>query len=437
MVVVVAASTCSVPTDLPELISLLPGRAFSDVPVMLRAKARHFRPALRIDAHTGALGPDFGSLGARLLPETPDGSAPPISVAVVAWNGADEYALRLPAGIPEGGYGLEVTDARGATAVLPGAFTGLGLDPDSPTIEVRPVPNSLTYGSGQRVLAEATADDGAGFLESLDWQVGDGERNSCLPARDPSGALPLIFNKYTCRVDFQMPMLDETHSTVVPVSFRISARDIAGHEVALNLPLKVAKLPEIATFAGTDGGLGGRQPFSVRGRFFLPGSEVLLGGVPIIGGVLTEHDDGSATISGFTPPRARAEPVSVEVRSPAGVTRAGGSFTYLAPPRPRDILPPAGPVAGGIRVTVRGNDLRRRIVTIYVGASRETRQPLYNVSYDNENRLVSGCLPAGTGTVSVWAYDPVTGDGELPSAFTYQEPIVGGPEPPTMDTACR
>ena len=434
--VVAAGAACSVPTASPELVALEPGRAFSDVPVLLLAKIRHLRPALQIDARTGVLAPDFGSLEARLLPETGDAAAPPTPLAVVEWDGGEGYALRLPGGIADGSYGLELTDARGATTVLAGAFTALGLDVAAPTIQVYPVPNGLTYGSGQRVLAEITADDGAGFLDSLDWQIGDGEMIPCLPTRTPSGALPLVLSRYTCRVDFQMPALNETHPTVVPMSFRISARDVAGHEGTLNLPLMVAKLPEIVSFAGAFGSLGGRQPFSVRGRFFLPGTAVLLGGVPLIGGVATEHDDGSTTISGFTPPRARAEPVGVEVRSPAGVTRAGGSFTYLPPPRPRDIQPATGPVRGGIRVTVRGNDLRRGAVIIYVGASREARQPLYNVSYDSDNR-VTGCLPPGSGTGSVWAYDPVTGDGELPLAFTYQEPIVGGPEPPAVDAACH
>lgn len=430
-----AGAGCSLPTDPPELLALIPGRAFSDVPVLLRANTRHVRPALRIDARTGAIAPDFSSLGARLLSEEGDPRTPPIPLEFADWTGGDAYALRLPAGIPEGTYALELTDARGATTVIAGAFTALGLDPEPPSIEVQPVTNGLTYGSGQKIMAKATADDGFGFLERLDWQVGDGEATPCLPARDPSGLPPLAVSRYTCPVNFEMPVLDATQPTMVAVSFRISARDIAGHEVALNLPLKVAKLPEISSFAAMWGALGGRQPFSVRGRFFLPGSEALLGGVPILGAVLTEHDDGSATISGFTPPRARAEPVGVEVRSPAGVTRALNSFGYLPPPRPRDIQPPAGPVRGGIRVTVRGNDLRRG-VTIYVGATRETRQPLYNVSQDSDNRVL-GCLPPGSGTVSVWAYDSLTGDGELPLAFTYQDPSAGGPEPPPIDTACR
>jgi hypothetical protein len=218
------------------------------------------------------------------------------------------------------------------------------------------------------------------------------------------------------------------------MSLRVWARDVAGNEAARECPLQVAKRPIVDSFAGKLGGLGGRQPFTVRGRFFISGSEALLGGVPIIGGVLTTHDDGSAIISGWTPPRGRAEPVGVEVRSPAGIERADDPFIYIGPPRPRDIRPFIGPTAGGVRVTVRGNDFRSGFVVVYVGASRDARQPLYNVTFDVDNKVV-GCVPPGAGTVSVWAYDPLTGEGEWPMAFTYQDPPAGG-QPPTIDPTC-
>jgi hypothetical protein len=361
------------------------------------------------------------------------GAATPLEV--IDWEPGDRYWLRLPAGLSPGPYALELTAPSGSKTTLLDAFTGLGNDLDAPRVEVRGLPESGIVGAGVLVEAEVFADDEPGFLESVRWSIDDGEETECIPASDPARAAT-PYSQVGCPTKFQTPRLDSSQPTTVPLVLRVRARDIVGHETSAEVPLQVAKLPAVDSFMGIAGALGGRQPFSVRGRFFLPGSEALIGGLPLIGGVLTPHDDGTATIAGWTPPHLRAEPVEVEVSSPAGTGRARDRFTYLGPPRPRDIQPPAGPVRGGIRVTVRGNDLRFGTVVISVGASREVRQPLYNVSYDGDSKVV-GCLPPGSGTVSVWAYDPLSGDGELPLAFTYMEPIEGGPEPPPVDAACR
>jgi len=282
------------------------------------------------------------------------------------------------------------------------------------------------------------------LLDSVRWQVQDGLRQDrpeqeCLTARNLDASAPMETtpevapSRVLCPAKFMAPVLGDAQPTVLPMSLRVWARDLAGNETVGDFPLQVAKKPIVDTFVSHLGALGGRQPFTVRGRFFIPGSEALVGGVPIIGGVLTTHDDGSAIISGWTPPRGRAEPVGVEGRSLAGSEYADDPFIYLGPPLPRDIHPPSAPPAGGVRVTVRGNDLRSGFVVIYVGASREVRTPLYNVTFDGDK--VVGCVPPGTGRVSVWAYDPLTGDGEWPMSFTYQDPPAGSPLP-IIDAAC-
>lgn len=427
---------CSVPTDHPELVALSPAEAYADVPIVLRVDTRRLRPALRVDTQHGALMPDLGSLRMRFRPQSTGLAEAPTPLEMIDWDASDRYWVRLPAGLAEGPHALELTDPSGATTTLLDAFTGLGLDPEAPRVDVRNLPESGILGAGEPISAEVVADDQPGFLESVSWRLDEGEPTECVPASDPARLATPPLSQITCAFASLAPRLDSSQPTVVPLTLRIAARDIAGHETSREVPLQVGKLPAVDSFTGIFGALGGRQPFSVRGRFFLPGSQAMIGKAPLIGGALTPHDDGTATIAGWTPPHTRAEPVDVEVKSPAGTGRARDRFTYLPPPRPRDIQPPAGPVRGGIRVTVRGNDLRPGTVVISVGASREVRQPLYNVSYDGDSKLV-GCIPPGSGTVSVWAYDPVAGDGQLPMAFTFLEPIVGGPEPPPIDPACR
>lgn len=434
---------CSLPTEMPELVVLVPAQAYSDVPVVVRIETRHLRPAVRVDAKGGGQSPDLGSVKMRLLPQGAAPGSPSTPLDVLRWDGFYVYWALVPAGVAAGPYTLELTDARGATAALWGAFVALGADTEAPAIEVRNLAQGATIASGNTITAEVDVDDGAGLLDSVRWQVLDRPVEECPKELDVDGtAAPLASgamadvapSSLACRATFMAPLLGDGQPAVLPMSLRVSARDVAGNEAVRDFPLQVAKRPVVDSFAGRLGALGGRQPFTVRGRFFIPGSEALVGGVPIIAGVLTAHDDGSAIISGWTPPRGRAEPVAVEVRSPAGSASADDRFIYLGPPRPRDIQPFSAPTAGGVRVTVRGNDLRRGSVVVYVGASREVRQPLYNVTSDVDNKVV-GCMPPGTGTVSVWAYDPLTGDGELPMSFTYQDPPAGAPAP-TSDPSC-
>jgi hypothetical protein len=102
------------------------------------------------------------------------------------------------------------------------------------------------------------------------------------------------------------------------------------------------------------------------------------------------------------------------------VTDEAEYFNYVAPPNPREVEPTSGPRAGGARITVRGNDLRPDAI-VYNGATRETRQALKQVRYWVGENKIDACLPPGSGTVSIWVYDAITGDGELPSAFTYDD----------------
>ena len=71
-------------------------------------------------------------------------------------------------------------------------------------------------------------------------------------------------------------------------------------------------------------------------------------------------------------------------------------------------------------------------VTIKFGTSLADARPLTKpFSYEADDK-VTGCLPPGHGTVSVWASDPITGDDQLAGAFTYTD----GPLDPTSVWLC-
>src|SRR5207247_6370787 len=116
--------------------------------------------------------------------------------------------------------------------------------------------------------------------------------------------------------------------------------------------------------------------------------------------------------------RRRAGPLDLEVRAPAGDGQAMTKFRYTAAPRVRVVYPESGPTAGGIQMTIGGNDLRMGVAIMF-GTTMADAQPLVGALASNDNKVV-GCLPPGSGTVSVWAVDMLTGQGSpLANAFTY------------------
>lgn len=420
------------------IVGVTPARAYTDRPLILRIDAGAVRPALQVDVARGTLVTDVASMKLSLLPESADGLQPirlAIRLETVEWDGFD-FSLwaRTPPGLAAGRYTLELVDPNGRSNRFAGAFEGLGPDPSPPTIEIPFLVDRPYLRAGSKTDVEIVADDGLGFVASIHWMTSEGASGDCPPIKADQPPIDIHErprSRLTCVATLDAQPLGEADPALVPFSLSVAAQDVAEQQSTLEVALIRAKPPTIVSFSDTVGSLGGYQPFVVRGQFFLPGSWALIGGVPIVamspGGDL--QDDRS--IVGWTPPRNRAGPVSVEVRSPAGSISSLAPFTYVAPPRVRDIQPPVGPARGGIRVTVRGNDLRTGVV-VYVGARRDDRQPLYNVTYDAQNKVV-GCLPPGTGTASVWAYDPVTGDGELPLAFTYQD----GGDAPSTDPTCQ
>ncbi|HEY8927063.1 MAG TPA: IPT/TIG domain-containing protein, partial [Polyangia bacterium] len=122
---------------------------------------------------------------------------------------------------------------------------------------------------------------------------------------------------------------------------------------------------------------------------------------------------------------------SVVVQSDAGPSAQGVSFRYLGPPRLRSVHPTVGPTAGGIKMTIAGNDLRDAVKISFGASSADARELLVPITHEADDK-VTGCLPPGHGTVTVWATDPITGQSRLDAAFTYTD----GPPDPSWVTLC-
>jgi hypothetical protein len=446
-----AAGTCGGGAPVPTVQGVLPQRAHTDTAIRLTIDAAHLRPAVSVDVQDGLVRVVPDSVRFALVAEA--GGRPPVALGDVTWLGGRRFTARIPPGIEEGHYALHVTGPDGATAVSRNAFESLGPDRLAPQA---PSPNAFV-GAGLSVEAIVLVDDGDGMIAAVDWRTPEGDHGTCdlssssfaatedAPAAQTAagqaaagqGAAEnerLAPSRLECTFTFMVGPLSNEALDVEPFHLDISATDVAGNVGELRFPLQRARRPEIVALSQTVGSLAGLQALTIQGRYFLPGTMAFIGQAPLAGPTPGGERLGDTLIVGLTPPQTRPGPVPVEVRSPAGATVAPTLFTYVEAPRPREVQPSRGPARGGIRVTVRGNDLRAG-VEISFGASRESRRPLLNVSYQGNNKLV-GCLPPGSGAVSVWAADAVTGEGVLHDGFVYDDALDPVPPPSPADGTC-
>ena len=140
---------------------------------------------------------------------------------------------------------------------------------------------------------------------------------------------------------------------------------------------------------------------------------------------------------GLTPPHSVAEDVPVEVRSDAGPPPCRPGFATWRRPASARSFPATGPTAGGVKITVAGNDFfeRRDDPLRRHPGDRQAASAARSYMPPTKTRSSGACL-AGQGTVSVWARDPVTGVGQPADSFTVHRPargrsLSGRSSPPT------
>lgn len=423
---VAASPGCTDSGPAPTIRNVRPVRAYSDVSVPLTFSSPELRAGWIVDVAGQTATYDESTLHAWLVPTTP--GLPTRSIDPVRWHmPSREFVATIPALLDADVYALRVRAPDGRETTAPGAFEGLGPDVEAPTVTLGSPAMNQSLPEDAVVEASVYANDALGQLATVSLvAIEEVERElmSCNAEVDSYTGL----NKpdKACKGVFHTPPLAD-EETSRPFWVRAVATDVAGNR-ATSDPVEVplGHLPVITSFSPTAAGLTKEVQMSVYGLYFSPTARAFIGGNPLLGA--SRVNEG--LIVGRIPQSTRPDMLKVEVLTEVGIGEAPTLFTYLAAPRLRLVTPAEGPPTGGIRVTIAGNDLRAGI-TIKFGTSLTSAVELQMPAWE-ANTKVTGCLPPGQGTVTVWAIDEQTGDDQLEGAFTYTD----GPTDPNRTIPC-
>jgi hypothetical protein len=188
------------------------------------------------------------------------------------------------------------------------------------------------------------------------------------------------------------------------------------HETRWSPPL--LPRPAIARVQPTSGGSAGGTEVLITGAGFLPGSRVTVDGVPLYpdGGIRVDDRTFTGRVPAHVPGAA-----AIVIDTPVGAAPPA-AFAYLRAPRPTSLAPTESPAEGGVMIHVTGEDFTCN-TRIFLGNSLTSAVPLAArpdaPPCAAPPAEIVGQAPAGQGRVTVWAFDPSTGWGGLPDAFTW------------------
>jgi hypothetical protein len=407
------------------ITAVQPAAAYSGARISLVIQGGPFRPIFDVDTSGGSETTELGAFTAFLAAS---GGGAATAADSLMWLSPSELAADLPSGIAPGPYDVEVRDPRGALARLPMGFVSLGPDVTPPVVKLdEPRPGTIVM-AGAEVPVQFEADDGPGTLDQLAWKVFTADVVLSMSCSHPPNV-----SRATCRFVFVAPQPTQPGELL---NVQVSATDTAawlGHD---QTTLSIGVPPVVTSFEPFAGPAAGTTPFSVHGKNFIVGTQVL------VGGVLLEPDGGtvvSDTLIQGTTPAHDPGLVPVTVRSGSASVDAHDSFRFVGQPQVLDVSPSAGPSSGCTPVTIVGKYFDETAMTrIWFGADRQSWSALQCINYKGANRI-EGLTPPGAGAVSVFAEDPVGGLGSLPLAYTYLDvdsPDGGPPEPGPATCPC-
>lgn len=429
LVVLLAAAACGGSDESAGLlVAFSPVRAYTDDPVAGVLRGGPFRPSFSVDTSSGAASVDVQGFAGALLPSPAAPGAAPDVLRITGMVDPSALTVRIPAGLPVGGYDVELRDPRGRVSMLMAAFQSLGPDVDAPDVALDGPLGGTFVVIGTHVPVIVRADDGDGHLVSLGWTLtapgAPTQMHSCPP--------PLAAPQSTCS-DGELVVPDGNLDE--PMIIRSVATDLQGNVGSREDLLWRAQSPVITSVAPAAGPAMGMTQILVRGQGFARASRVLIDAVPITpGGGIVES---STTIRGFT---VAHDPGSFAVVVETGNQLTSGPlFTFVAAPVIRRISPAEGPAAGGTTVTIVGSHFvcegPGTMGTRFSVGAGVARVDVTVTDCGGPNRVVAVMPPypvpaGGTGTVSLFALDPEAGESELPNAFTYNAPPPAAPAPP-------
>jgi hypothetical protein len=401
------AATCAGSAESPVgIVEVRPAAAYNNGKIDLVIQGGPFRPAYDIDTGEGRAATQMGAFTAYLTPRSPIG--PRVAFDSLTWLNTTALAASLRAGVPPGVYDVEVLDPRGTLAELPEGFVSLGRDEIPPIVTILEPEGGTVVNPSAEVPVAFSASDAPGTLRSMTWTVSS---PGIAPLTGSCDAIGPADMQRTCRFVFVVP---QQLPTAQVLNVNVAAKDAAGNDGFAVTTLAVGRAPKITSFSPEEGPAQGGTEIKVIGDNFLPGTQVLVGGLPIEPGggtVVDEH-----LIVGTTPAHD-AGVFPVVVRTGGLSVKAPKTFHFVGAPLVLAVSPTSGPPAGGTPVTIVGRAFREE-TKIRFGSDFGSSQPLLCPILVGPNRI-QGYVPAGVGAVSIFAADPVSGTAERVLAYTY------------------
>lgn len=404
-VAVLALAGCGGDPEPPATVSrLAPSAGYNDGPVDAFIQGGPFRPAYTIDVSAGSASIQPAAFTAWLLPWAQ--GQPARRLDDLVWKSTTELAAEIPAALPPGFYDLELQDPRGNATRLGGGYESLGPDRDLPVVTIETPAADSVVTAGSKVQVVARADDGRGKIAGLEWTLiwrgSPPQTGFCDPPPDGTEA--------TCAFTFTAPTLGLVVDTM---TISIAAVDRLGNRATASAQLWVGLPPTVDSFFPSAGPTTGMIEISVEGTNFIEqgqGTKIFLGGVEVA--PLTYV--GTGQMRGQIPPH---DPGLVPLIVKTGdVPIMPGFFDYVARPEVRVVAPQSGPTSGGTPVKIGGAHFRPATRILFGDPPNAVE--LVCPVVENEH-LITGLAPPGTGSVSVLARDPIGGESAMADAFQY------------------
>jgi hypothetical protein len=417
---------CGASTEPDAMVSAMsPAAAFNDAAFAVSITAKAFRPVYRFDTMAASTQAEHGSFAAVLTP-VGGSAADAVPLGGVIWQSPEALAATAPAGIPAGTYDVVVTDPRGGRGQLDGGFLSLGPDLHGPTVRVATPPARRLIAAGTTVTVTVVADDGDGFLVSLGATI-------AVMAEKHEVVCTLTPPPHQARCSYQLVAPDPTDDSATIV-ITPHATDTAGNQAeATAATYRLVARPTLASVSPGSGPATGGTEIVVQGAGFIEpsvdadGSHLLVDGERIpatsitpgeIRAVMPHHDPGTGLVSVAN---GQAE---TDVKLP---------FQFIGAPILRLAFPLNGPLSGGTRIEITGNNFRYPDTQITINDV-----DLACAIYMSPLRI-EGVVPRGMAPGPVWivARDEALGTvSTLPDPFVYEPTADDSPDGGVDPSSC-
>lgn len=393
----------------PALYGLIPTQGLPNQDIAFTITGDNLIPATLLDPNSGRRIPTSDGfqvrIGGRALSNVTWLSVSQMSGWLTA---ADTTQLPVATSLD-----LDLTDPRGQSASLVGAYTQQGPDQQPPVVGIDGlVPDAASLVPGLTLRGQIHATAAVGPLAALTWTYRSRLDQTAGNCDVPPGASQTV-----CAFQVQI-----NANLVEGDIFSIDAVavDAQGNQGEDEIEPTLHASPVLNGIDPAIGGSTGGTEVVITGQGFPPGSKVTIGGALLFpdGGVQVD----AQTLTGRTPahPQGTADVQVQTTLGPARPAKTTVYFTYAPAPQVTDVEPASGSAAGGSPVAVTGKNFTDQ-THIYFGATLANAAPLQAPT--RSGNTISGTTPPGpVGATTVWAVDDALGLGQLAGGFTWSSP---------------